>query len=177
MKKFNISFRTYQVLCYTLSGLILLACPILLALIVVGAPNYDRWINISGAIVTLLISSAISFLFGFDAAKKKFRGRTIELQDLTWPGTVFPQSRGYFQFLGKQTLGGHSFGIFRKVTEPQTIVTGLSGHVPKKDLFCVISPDRLFPTKPCLLKITYDQCSRIDVTSLPDPDESKRECN
>ena len=178
MKKLNLSVRTSLAFLYTLFGLGLVASPAVLAAIITDvAPKRDYWMYISASITTLGAASIISFIFGFDVAKKKFRGRAVGLQDLTWPGTILPQSSSYFEFLGKQNFGSQSLGVFRKVRKPQAIVFGLSRVVPKEDLFCVLSPEAILPTRPCLLKVVYDQHCHMDVSTILNPNEQRSEQN
>ena len=178
MKKLNVSVRTALAIMYPLFAMALLGSPIVLAIMVIDvAPSNERWMYVGASVTTLVAASVCSYIFGFDAAKKKFRGRAVGLEGLTWPGTILPQSASYFQFLGKQTLGSQSLGIFRKVRDPQTIVTGLSPEVQRGDLFCVLSPPRILPVDPGVYKVTYDQHYYIGVIPLPDLAKQRRENN
>lgn len=141
------------------------------------APEGDRLIYIGVSVTTLIAASIISFIFGFDAAKRKFRGRAVGLQDLTWPGTILPQSNGYFEFLGRHNLGSQSLGVFRKVRRPEAVVVGLPRTVPREDLFCVLSPSEILPLGPCLLKIAYDQHLHMDVNTISDPNRQRSDQN
>ena len=163
---------------YVLFGLALLLSPLVLASLMFDvAPSSNRWMDIGPAVATLAAASVISFVFGFDTAKKKFRGRAIGLDGLTWPGTMLPQSKGYFEFLGKEDLGSQSLGMFRKVRKPQDIVTGLPQAISRNDILCVLSPAEVLPLGPCLLKVAYDLHDDMTVTTFIDPSRQRRDQN
>ena len=117
----------------------------------------DRRMYVLCAITISLVVALASFFAGFEHSKRLLTGRAMRFQGLAWPGTVLPQSKSFFHFLGSHELGnGWVVATFQKITEMECIANP-PREVSCSNLFCVLTRKDSLPSKRCLLRLEYDQ--------------------
>lgn len=145
---------------------VLFTAGIILQLATINAPKEETWLYALFALLFMSLLAGFSFLGGKVFAMRSFKGRALEIIELTGPGTMLPQSENYFRFLGKHELGGGwAVGTFLKVTKAQTVL-GTPPSVKKKDLFCAITDVACFPERQMFVRLSYDQRSFLKLKGL-----------
>lgn len=163
----KIPARIHAALGYALVGLAFSASAIGLLLLVADlAQDAEKKMHILFASVFLFASTGASFFIGCDWSRRLLKGRMMRFQELTCPGTVLPQSQSFFRFHGAHELGnGWAVATFQKITKVQRL-TGVSGWVSMRDIFCVLSKKECLPQKPCLVKLDFDQQENMLATII-----------
>lgn len=171
MKKYiqKIPRNAATITLHAITSVVLLTSTVSLPLMVAElAPEGVKLDYVLYACVFSLLGVAASFVAGYDWSRRSMRGRMMRFDELICPGTLLPQGKSFFHFLGKHELGnGWVVATFQKVAGSQCLKRVPGTEVCQKNLFSVLTRGEALPQNPpCVIKFEYDQRFSIRATII-----------